>query len=346
VHYKVFPVQHLHEEAAKEPFASVHIDTLVFGDFRLLCLKDVATKFVAFYELQDGSALSSAFALAAWISEFGAPKAIHSDCGSEFANALWDILCKKLAIIPTSSLPFYSRSNGFVERSHKELLKLVRTCLLDFPDIPFRHFIPLMRIMANMISNNPITPFETVYGRKPPLLTALSAYAAVLPEPLLSRFQRSSDQVLPLSHDDLIDPASVFLVDSLVLKLKLPRHKTDQYWLGPFRVVAMPSPHVRIIMDVLTDKQSRIHVGQLKNFYTNLTWPADAKPLQALRAADSTEYLVDLISQVKGVGQGRQALVHWTAIDGLVWPPSWMPVSDISHLDAWKAYLRNKKKNT
>ncbi|KAL0222735.1 hypothetical protein P9112_002125 [Eukaryota sp. TZLM1-RC] len=85
--------------------------------------------------LKELNALEAADALI-WnvCAIFGKPMLIHSDNGPEFADEIFKIVCNRLVIEMSNSIPHYSKSNGLVERKHRDVLQCLRKLLIDFND--------------------------------------------------------------------------------------------------------------------------------------------------------------------------------------------------------------------
>jgi transposase InsO family protein len=55
-----------------------------------------------------------------WVSRFGVPAVITSDCGAQFTSSLWAALCSLLNI-QHNQTAYHPQSNGMVERFHRRL---------------------------------------------------------------------------------------------------------------------------------------------------------------------------------------------------------------------------------
>jgi transposase InsO family protein len=72
------------------------------------------------------AAYAKAFTLT-WISCFGVPKTITSDCGPQFTSKLWDQLCEILNISHKQTTAYHPESNDIVERLHRRLKDALRS---------------------------------------------------------------------------------------------------------------------------------------------------------------------------------------------------------------------------
>jgi transposase InsO family protein len=72
--------------------------------------------------LSDTSAAACAKALTfTWISCFGIPETITSDCGPQFTSNLWFKLCEMLHISHKQTTTYHPESNGAVKRLHRHV---------------------------------------------------------------------------------------------------------------------------------------------------------------------------------------------------------------------------------
>ncbi|KAL0214340.1 hypothetical protein P9112_006524 [Eukaryota sp. TZLM1-RC] len=92
---------------------------------------------------------------------------IHSDHGPEFANETFKIVCNRLAIEISNSIPHYSESNGLVERKHRDVLQCLRKLLIDFNDYGnWSTYVPIFQLLINSTKSRKtgFTPYEFMFG--------------------------------------------------------------------------------------------------------------------------------------------------------------------------------------
>jgi transposase InsO family protein len=66
-----------------------------------------------------------------WVVRFGAPRLLHQNNGSEFTAEVFLELCKLLGIRRTTTVPYYPKSNGQVERVNQTLKNLLKCICTD-----------------------------------------------------------------------------------------------------------------------------------------------------------------------------------------------------------------------
>jgi hypothetical protein len=89
---------------------------------------DHTSKWIEAVPLSEMSAAACAKALTFnWISRFGVPETITSDCGLQFTSTLWSKLCEMLNI-SYKQTAYHPVSNNAVERLHQHLKDALRAC--------------------------------------------------------------------------------------------------------------------------------------------------------------------------------------------------------------------------
>jgi transposase InsO family protein len=121
--------------SATFPFDHVAIDLLFLkttprGNNCALILVDVASKFCLLRALMDKKASTIAWALWKIYCDFGIPKIVQSDNGSEFSNAIMTAMKELLGIDHRLVTPYNPRANGLAER----FVRTAKTALLKMID--------------------------------------------------------------------------------------------------------------------------------------------------------------------------------------------------------------------
>ncbi|GBN13263.1 hypothetical protein AVEN_81213-2-1, partial [Araneus ventricosus] len=65
--------------------------------------------------------------LLGWISRFGVPEEVTSDCGTNFQSNLFSSVSKFLGAKQTRATSYHPQSNGAVERFHRHLKNVLMT---------------------------------------------------------------------------------------------------------------------------------------------------------------------------------------------------------------------------
>ena len=93
----------------------------------LLTMIDRNTRWLEVTKLNNISASSivSRF-IRTWISRYGVPMTVVTDRGCQFTDELCSTMCKKLHIFHRTTTSYYPKSNGIIERVHRNLKASLR----------------------------------------------------------------------------------------------------------------------------------------------------------------------------------------------------------------------------
>ena len=105
-------------------FSHVHIDLVgplpsASGQSYILTMIDRTTQWPEATALTSISAESCVQAfISTWISRFGVPALLTSDCGAQFTSSIWARVCETLKISQSTTTSFPPQSSGMIERFH------------------------------------------------------------------------------------------------------------------------------------------------------------------------------------------------------------------------------------
>ena len=167
--------RHTHAAPLREgyPFQRISIDFVGplrpsnQGNTHILTVKDCFTRWIEAFACNDMSAKTVASLLQKEIfSRYGIPEVIHSDNGTQFAGELLGELYKELGIERTLT-PKYNPKSNPVERTHKDLGQLLRSCVQDSPQ-DWEDFLPdcLLALRVARAAGTGYSPFLMMYGRE------------------------------------------------------------------------------------------------------------------------------------------------------------------------------------
>ena len=253
------------------PFQRISIDFVGpmrmsnYGNKYILTVKDTFTRWLEAFPTADMTAATVARILQKDIfARFGIPEVIHSDQGTQFTGNMLEAIYQELGIKRTNT-PAYNPKSNPVERSHRDLNKLLRACVLDQPQ-DWEDYLPdcLLAIRTAKHRQIGISPYFALFGRDaslpldiiyglPPETTASNPveYAQKLRKRLdtvfsqarlhlqasISRARRqysNSVQGRPLAPGDL-----VWLFTP---NLSTGGKKLSRLWTGPWQVTEELSP--------------------------------------------------------------------------------------------------------
>ncbi|KAL0242570.1 hypothetical protein GEMRC1_005133 [Eukaryota sp. GEM-RC1] len=159
---------------ADRPFARLNVDAIgrlpkdQSGNQYLLVFVDSFTRYTILSPLEELNSKEVAYCLV-WdvLAIFAIPLCIHSNNGTEFANAIFEAVCNLLAIEVSRSIPHFSQSNGLVERRHRDVLQKLRRLFVDFNDYDnWSTYIPTVQLQINATKSSVTghTPYELMFG--------------------------------------------------------------------------------------------------------------------------------------------------------------------------------------
>ena len=235
---------------------------------------DVATRFVWLKPLRDKTASSVASALLQIFSDFGSPRVLTSDNGSEFRNELISGLSKLFETKQSFSAPYYPQANGATER-HVSTTKAALRRMLEGRVSNWDFFLPAVQAAINS-KMHPITrsaPASLMFGRPlyhpdvqefPPPATGISgdeALAASAPK-LSKRWKDIVAHVYPAVFEAASDRRrhakssldarrridDEFPQNTVVMARDQARSDSlDPRWLGTYRIVERVGNSYRLL---------------------------------------------------------------------------------------------------
>ncbi|KAK3575422.1 hypothetical protein QTP86_026497 [Hemibagrus guttatus] len=191
---------------------------------------------------------------------FGLPKDIVSDRGSQFTSRVWGSLCAQLGIGVSLSSVYHSQSNGQTERLNQEIGRFLRSyCSRE--QQRWSEFLLWAEYTQNSLihSSTGLTHFQCVLGYQPPLFPRSGEPADV---PAVEEWYRLNQEVWERAHvrlqravrrqriqaDRHRRPHPSYQVGQKVwlstrnLRLKLPCHKLSPKFVGPFEIIRQINP--------------------------------------------------------------------------------------------------------
>ena len=170
---------------ATEPFQILGID--ITGPFEIskggykyiLGVIDYFSKYVSLIPIRTTDAETVAKELFThWISKFGVPGRVHSDCGSNFNSKLFSEYCKIMGIQKTFTSPYYPQSDGLVERLFRTAKSMIGAVMEERQTKDWSSVLPVVELglRATVQKTTGYSPFELIFGRKPRLPQVCTFY--------------------------------------------------------------------------------------------------------------------------------------------------------------------------
>ena len=245
---------------ADQPFDHLAVDlagpftTSVDKQHWLLVIIDIHSRFVLLRTLPDKSGSEVAQALLKVFYDFGFPRIIQSDNGTEFVNQIIKDITPKAKIDHRLITPYHPRANGSAERTvqtaKRLILKLIRGIKHEWSlFVPFAQYC----INTKIAVRTKTTPFVAMFGRPPnnfedhseaqeapPSEHAMEERALFMQETLFPALRDATEKVANAVKERfdkqhrLIDiPAGTYVMCSD----KTRTTKTDPANEGPFKVI-------------------------------------------------------------------------------------------------------------
>ena len=226
-----------------EPFAFVYMD--IFGPVPLekfgesgkafiISFVDFCTRTVRLQLLNrtKGTNVIAAFKNC-WLSQYPTPKILYSDQGPQYTSIALKEYCKNKGIRKTHSSVYNPTSNAISERLNQTLA----LCLRLYQGTNIFKAIRKAEIALNFgyhrrigSSPNELLSNSSVFDllKRNPSLTATDAYNKTVIEATSELDKRNAKRAVITS----------FRVNDLVYLRNLNKEKLDNFWLGPFKIIA------------------------------------------------------------------------------------------------------------
>ena len=314
------PVNPIHAEL---PFDHIAIDlagpfpTSALGNHYLLVLADVCTRFVLLRAIPDKRARTVAGVLVQIFHDFGFPRIIQSDNGTEFCNSVVKEVCAAVNIDHRLISPYHPRANGLAERTVQTATGIIKKQLLGAKS-EWDKYVPGAQLAMNnkVAALHGSTPFSLMFGRR---LNTFSDHSnteslPLDPADLEKRCAYLRDIVFPAVAErsqDTRDKAKAragrafrsddpFPEGSFVMCLDPTRaSKLDPMYHGPFKVLRRNRGGAYVLQDpsgaLLPRNQPPSHLKLISR-----------DPIVA-----GQSYEVEAILDHRGAGHTREYLVKW-----------------------------------
>lgn len=140
------------------------------GTRYVLVIQDKLSRFIVFAPLKDASAeMVARVFLSQWICQFGVPKRIVTDRGTNFMSAVFRRLCEFLGIKHCPTTAYNPQGNAENERSHKELHSYIAMYLSEAGSDNWDLLLGQAAWTHNSTYHSTLgrSPFEVLTGQKP-----------------------------------------------------------------------------------------------------------------------------------------------------------------------------------
>lgn len=320
-----------------------------------LVITDICTRFILVRALPNKASLTVSRILYLIFTDFGVPKILQSDNGSEFVNSIIDNLKKEAGFQQRTISAYYPQSNGTAESS----VKLVKNLLKKYTKGDFSEwctFLPAIQLALNskISARHHSTPFSLMFTRPHNLLIDHSSAESNLltHDELMQRNETLRRLLYPavnasssaasvitesdfnLSHRILEDgfPEGAFVMKQIDVRSSGLEPKYE----GPFKVLKKTAHNTYVLLD---------STGAL---YQKNVPPSKLKLISVpeIFLDDVEHFEVESIERHKGKANDRKYYVKWKGFPRSA--NTWVCASDFDSekiiQDYWKKFQSNSKK--
>ncbi|KAL0242604.1 hypothetical protein GEMRC1_005167 [Eukaryota sp. GEM-RC1] len=325
------------------------------GNIYLLVFIDSFTRFTILCPLKELNAHETAYSLVCNVCAiFGIPDLIHSDNGKEFANHVFNDVCKQFDITTNKSIPSFSPSNGLVERRHRDILQALRKMLIDFNDYDnWSKYIPLVQLLVNTTKSRVtgFTPYELMFGSNtnpgsdPSKIIScltqnkisedsfLADYQSKLTRILKKREEAETTQSSIKSSITTVDTPSLFAIGDLVLRSNKAAKKLHGKQEGPYLVTDIPSKSSLELQNFVTGHRFRSSIHLCTKYLSDK--PSSDEFHKAVASCDSEEMVIIEILDQRDSPTGPICSVVW--FDG---DTTEEPLSLVKNTRAYSSFIK------
>uniref|UniRef100_A0A8C6P7M8 Gypsy retrotransposon integrase-like protein 1 n=3 Tax=Nothobranchius furzeri TaxID=105023 RepID=A0A8C6P7M8_NOTFU len=258
----------------------------------------------------------------------GIPEEILSDRGPQFISRVWREFAEALGARVALTSGHHPQTNGQCERMNQELGAMLR-CVCSAHPSSWSSHLPWIEYAHNSHVSTATgqSPFESSLGYQPSLFPPQSPALTTVPQFLrgAKRAWASTRAALDrtaASNKRLADrrrrpapsyaPGQEVWLSSKDIPLKASSRKLSPRFLGPFRILDIPTPStVRLALPPSLRVHPVFHVSLVKPVTTSRLCPTPAPPPPARFYKGGLVYSVRRILDSRPRGRGIQYLVDW-----------------------------------
>jgi len=339
--------------AAANPFDHIAVDlagpfpTSSNDNHYLLVLVDVHSRFVVLRAIRNKSMVTVGNTLVEIFCQFGFPKIIQSDNGTEFVNQVIKHLTNTAMMDHRLTTPYHPRANGLAERTVQTSTKLIKKLLHGAKKYWDSH-LPFVQYAINVkfASIHKSTPFSVMFGRKH---NAFTDYEKI---PFSEPIDDAEIQKQQNFRKNILHPAILTAMESSQAKTKAKfdsthrlvgftpgsyvriRNKTklaklDEEYDGPFKIIHRTAGGSYVLED---------YDGKL---LANHFPPHDLDVISGEPKEKDKSYEVEKIITHRKSPDGFEYLVRWKGYTSA--EDSWEPSSNFDSLQTIRNYWDNRK---
>ena len=288
----------------------------------LLIVVDIATRFILLRVILDKQAITIAQQLLRLFCDFGFPKILQSNNGTEFVNTIVKSILDISRIDQRLITPYHPRANGVAERYVQTTIQAIRKQLQGVK-ADWDIYIPAIQFAINVkvAALHGSTPFSLMFGRQ---YNFLQNYDQVKSKPLsfdelkkrmdylttvvfpgISKKAKSTQKRMKEKFDNKMYTDNILFPDGSYVMITdvTRRSKLDPIYEGPFKVIRRTHGGSYVLQDN-------------DNALLPRNYPPSALKLISQDPIYSGQfYKIQAILDHRGEGKEREYLVQWKNFD-------------------------------
>lgn len=267
-----------HTPTPTKPMELLHTDTFQIESSLFVTILDPFSKFGQAFPIRSKNAIEICKTLIKFFSQYGSPKALVSDSGTEFCNETVKELLKSYQIEFHNTTPNNPNSNGPIERFHSTIIehyRLFQTRFHNFKPIDLMPYC-IFAYNSSIHSQTLKTPFDIIFGYTPELLNydpeaiITQEYnerhkdvMKIVYQVVRERIEDSKEQMLNRNNRNSDQP---FKEGDIVYKrISAGFHKKHKNpFQGPYSIISLLEHNKAIILSHKTDEQHITHLRNLR----------------------------------------------------------------------------------
>jgi len=346
-----------------EPFEVVAIDSIgpfpvdAFGNAYVIVIIDAFTRFVELTPCQSTTAVEAAKALLVSFGRYGCPRALRSDNGPQYDNAIIAEFLRLCGTAQLKTVPYRSQQNGLVERCNREVGRHLRCLMFDQRvDARWSTYLPIIQRIVNSTYHSAIgtSPMRLLFGDSITcnrgLIFPFSEHGdsvvedyiidlnAVEKHLVLTSQKFQAEVIKKYLESAPKNPKSFAVGDQVVVSYPVrPPTKLAVRWKGPY-VIISKGDRTYVCQDPVSLKDSVYDIERLRLWKSSST----TMPIDQIRLRDDQTYEVEAILRHEGdTPSSMRFYVKWVGYGDD--ECSWVPWKDLKYNVVLKDYLVKKK---
>lgn len=251
------------------------------GYSHILTIQDALTKYCIAVPLKETNAGEVANAMAKYlITQFGTPRCILTDQGSNFMSALIKSLAKCFKIKQIKTTAYHPQSNGSLERSHRVLGDYLRQYITMEKEWSEWINFAMFSYNTSVHESTQFTPFELIYGRIARIPSAFSNDKIKTYHDHVQNLIHKLQDVRYLARENLLKAKEKSKIqydkkiniqefkpgDWVYLLKENRKGKLDDHYIGPYLVKNVEKNH-NVKIQIKLNRTKAVHANRLKLAY-------------------------------------------------------------------------------